>query len=163
MYATAFQVNENTVATVSGLKNYGLCSSFALSKIRKINSLNPHVIAWIKMHATTIVVLNLTWLFLWTLSIPQTMQIKCLIIITMYIQCLFVMNWVNDQCSNAYMHLLLLGPIDLPVNCRATIVTHNQFLRHNICHTKYFSDSWEKRETSREKQDLSHEKQDERW
>ena len=33
------------IATVSGLKNYGLCTSFALSKICKINSLNPGVIA----------------------------------------------------------------------------------------------------------------------
>ena len=34
------------------------------------------------------------------------------------------------------MYLLLLGPIDLPVNCRATIVTHNRFLAHNI-HVQY--------------------------
>ena len=33
------------IATVSGLKNCGGCSSFALNKIRKIKSLNPRVIA----------------------------------------------------------------------------------------------------------------------
>ena len=81
------------------------------------------------------------------------------------------MDRANDQCVNAYMYLLLLGPIDLPVNCRATIVyTHNRFLTRNIFHTKCFSDSREKRETtrekretSREKRDPSREKRDERW
>ena len=43
------------IATVSGLKNYGGCSSFALSKISKINSLTPHVIAWIKTHVILLV------------------------------------------------------------------------------------------------------------
>ena len=71
-----------------------------------------------------------------------------------------------------YMYLLLLGPIDLPVNCRATIiiVTLNRFLTRNVCHTKCFSDSQKKRETSREKRetsqekrDPSREKRDERW
>ena len=31
------------------------------------------------------------------------------------------------------MYIPLLGPIDLPLNCRATILTHNWFLTHNIC------------------------------
>ena len=45
------------------------------------------------------------------------------------------------------MYLLLLGPIDLPVNCRATIVyTHNRFLTRNIFHTKCFSDSQKENE-----------------
>ena len=44
------------IATVSGLKNCGGCSSFALNKIRKIKSLNPRVIAWIKTHVTIVVV-----------------------------------------------------------------------------------------------------------
>ena len=34
------------------------------------------------------------------------------------------MNRATNQCINAYMYLLLLGPIDLPVNCRAKLITH---------------------------------------
>ena len=69
-----------------------------------------------------------------------------------------------ERTINAYMYLLLLGPIDFfPVKCKATIVTHNRFLTRNICHTKCFSDSREKREMSQEKQETSREKRDERW
>ena len=32
------------------------------------------------------------------------------------------MNQANDQCINAYMYLMLDGPINLPVNCIATIL-----------------------------------------
>ena len=73
-----------------------------------------------------------------------------------------------EQMIDAYF--MLDGPIDLTTNCRAAIVTHNRFLTRNICHTKRFSDSREKRdaarekrETSREKRDSSCEKRDERW
>ena len=72
----------------------------------------------------------------------------------MYGRCLFHMNRAND---NAYKYLPLLGPIDLPLNCRATILTHNWFLTRNICHTKCFSDSREKREMSREKRETRRE------
>ena len=37
-----------------------------------------------------------------------------------------------------------------------------QIVARNICHTKRFSDSREKRDASREKQDASREKRDER-
>jgi len=63
---------------------------------------------------------------------------------------------------------MLDSPIDLPTNSRAVIATHVQFLTRNICHTKHFSDSPEKRdapqeerETSREKRDSSSKKRDE--
>ena len=44
------------------------------------------------------------------------------------------------------MYRLLLGPTELPVNCRATIVTYNCFHMGNICHTKWVSNSREKRD-----------------
>ena len=65
---------------------------------------------------------------------------------------------------------MLDGPINLPTNCRAAIVSHVQFVTRNVCHTKRFSDSGEKRDASHEKQetsrvsrDSSHEKRDKRW
>ena len=59
-------------------------------------------------------ILNLTWLFLLTISFPsqivlknnrvldcsQTTQIQCLIVITTYVRCLFDMNRANDQCRH---------------------------------------------------------------
>ena len=55
-------------------------------------------------------------------------------------------------------HFMLDGPIDLTMNCRAAIVTHNQFLTHNMSHTKRISDSRVKRDTSCEKGETSQEK-----
>ena len=103
-------------------------------------------------------ILNLTWLFLWTISFPLQIVVKNNRVLRWrkfsannyhYLCLIFV--WYessDDQCINAYMYLLLLGPIDLPVNCRATSITHNQFLTGNTCHTKCFSDSRKKWETS---------------
>jgi len=61
------------------------------------------------------------------------------------------------------MHVLFDGPIDLTRNCRAAIITQNRFFMRNICHTKGFSDSREKRDASRKKQEMYREKGDERW
>ena len=96
-------------------------------------------------------------LWLKTILCSQTRQIQCLIIITVNVQCLFkYMNQANDQCINAHMYLMLDSPINLPVNCIATIVTHVSLLTLNMCHTKRFSDSCEM-------QDASWEKWDKRW
>ena len=105
------------IATVSGLKNCGGCSSFALNKIRKIKSLNPRVIAWIKTHVTILVVygdfkpylaISMNYFISFAnccekQSCSQTTQIQCLIIIATYVWCLFDMNRAKDHCIHVHV------------------------------------------------------------
>ena len=133
-------------------------------------------------------ILNLTWLFLWTISFLRKLLLKTIVFSDdansvpnnygqLSLRTFHVCsNWI-ERMINAYMYimyLLSLGPIDLPVNCRATIVyTHNRFLTRNIIiifphcamgrirplnifHTKCFSDSrekWLERNEKRPKRD----------
>jgi len=76
-----------------------------------------------------------------------------LLVVTFDVRYYLCSIWIK-QTIDAYF--MLDGPIDLTTNCRAAIVTCNRFLTRNIRHSKRFSDSWEKQDSSREKRD-------ERW
>ena len=92
------------------------------------NQLFAPVIAWIETHVTLLVVMFNVRYYLCLIWIVQT---------------------INE-------HFMLDSPIDLTMNCRAAIITHNRFLTRNVSLTKRISDS-------REKRDVSCEKRDKRW
>ena len=103
------------------------------------------------------VVFYASFVSVWTMCSQTTqLQMQCLKIITTNVWCLIWIEWTIDA------YLMLDGPIDLPTNCRTAIISHtwSGFFTRNICHTKGFSDSREKRDSSREKLEMSWEKRD---